>query len=75
MTARDEILGRVRTALAVPRDGNSVIAAEHAGIPREYQAASVLTAEERIELLCDRLLYALFTLHSLTPEHSPFDVL
>lgn len=55
MTARDEILGRVRTALAVPRDRISVIAAEHAAIPRDYQAASVLTAEERIELLCDRL--------------------
>lgn len=55
MSVRDEILGRVRTALATPRAEASAIAAEHAAILRDYQSASSLTSEERIELLCDRL--------------------
>ena len=55
MSVREEILGRVRTALATTRADAATIAAEHAALPRDYQAASSLTAEERIDLLCDRL--------------------
>jgi L-lactate dehydrogenase complex protein LldG len=55
MSVRDEILGRVRTALAAPRADAASIAAELAAIPREYQSTSSLSVEERIELLSDRL--------------------
>jgi L-lactate dehydrogenase complex protein LldG len=55
MSVRDEILGRVRSAVAAPRADSATIATEHAAIPRDYQTASSLTADERIDLLCDRL--------------------
>ncbi len=55
MSAREDILGRVRSALASPRAAAATIAVELAAIPREYQSTSSLTSEERIDLLCDRL--------------------
>ena len=55
MSVRDEILARVRTALAGPRLDAAGIAGQLAAIPREYQSASSLTSDERIELRCDRL--------------------
>ena len=48
MSARDEILERIRTALK-----DSPVAPE---IPREYRAASQLDEEALIELLVDRLI-------------------
>ncbi len=48
MSAREEILGRIRSAL---RDGP-----EAPQIPREYRASSGLDQEARIQLLVDRLI-------------------
>jgi len=53
MTAREEILSRIRTAL--PGDPLDP-AASHAAIPRAYNRAGTLTPEARIELFLDRLL-------------------
>src|SRR5688572_26255428 len=55
MSAREDILGRVRAALATPRADAAAIAAELAAIPRDFQTTSSLTVEERIELFFDRL--------------------
>jgi L-lactate dehydrogenase complex protein LldG len=55
MSARDDILRQVRAALAAPRADAAAISVELAAIPRDYQSASSMTSEERIELLCDRL--------------------
>lgn len=48
MSAKDEILGRIRTALA---DAPRVEA-----VPRDYRTTSSLSEEELIELLVDRLV-------------------
>jgi L-lactate dehydrogenase complex protein LldG len=69
MSVRDEILGRVRSALATPRVDAQTIAAQHAAIPRDYQTASTLTAEERIELLCDRLHDYDANVHRCAADH------
>jgi L-lactate dehydrogenase complex protein LldG len=53
MTAREEILSRIRTAL--PGDPLDP-AASHASIPRLYNRAGALTPEARLELFIDRLL-------------------
>ncbi len=53
MTAREEILSRIRTAL--PGDPLDP-AASHASIPRLYNRAGTLTREARLELFIDRLL-------------------
>jgi L-lactate dehydrogenase complex protein LldG len=53
MTAREEILSRIRTAL--PGDPLDP-AASHTAIPRAYNRAGTLTPEARLELFIDRLL-------------------
>jgi len=53
MTAREEILSRIRTAL--PGDPLDP-AASHGSIPRLYNRAGTLTREARLELFIDRLL-------------------
>jgi len=53
MTAREEILSRIRTAL--PGDPLDP-AGSHASIPRLYNRAGTLTREARLELFIDRLL-------------------
>lgn len=53
MTAREEILNRIRTAL--PGDPLDP-AASHAAIQRLYNRAGELTAQARLELFIDRLL-------------------
>src|ERR1700748_1877900 len=53
MTAREEILSRIRTAL--PGDPLDP-ASSHASIPRLYNRAGTLTREARLELFIDRLL-------------------
>lgn len=53
MTAREEILSRIRTAL--PGDPLHPTAS-HASIPRLYNRVGALTREARLELFIDRLL-------------------
>ncbi|HEU0121444.1 MAG TPA: lactate utilization protein C [Bryobacteraceae bacterium] len=53
MSAREEILGRIRAALPAGRD--AVRQAEYAEIDRQYQAAPVLPLEEKIALFRERL--------------------
>jgi L-lactate dehydrogenase complex protein LldG len=53
MTAREETLSRIRTAL--PGDPLHP-AASHAAIPRLYNRAGILSREARLELFIDRLL-------------------
>ncbi|HEY5331423.1 MAG TPA: LUD domain-containing protein [Acidobacteriaceae bacterium] len=53
MTAREEILSRIRTAL--PGDPLDP-AASHGSIPRLYNRTGTLTPEARLELFIDRLL-------------------
>jgi L-lactate dehydrogenase complex protein LldG len=53
MTAREEILSRIRTAL--PGDPLDP-AASHASIPRLYNRTGTLTPEARLDLFIDRLV-------------------
>jgi L-lactate dehydrogenase complex protein LldG len=55
VTARDEVLGRIRTALR--RDGGASAAAPPAGgaLPREYRTSGSLSPGERLDLLAQRL--------------------
>ncbi len=51
ISAREEILGRIRKAVGAPEGA----AAEWDGISREYRRGGVMSQEERLELLEDRL--------------------
>lgn len=53
MSARDEILGRIRAALPANRDSERVV--EYAAIERQYQAAAVLSQEDKVALFRERL--------------------
>jgi len=53
VTAREEILNRIRTALP---EAMGDVAASHAAIARPYQRLGTLSPEARLELFIDRLL-------------------
>ncbi|MCS6712608.1 LUD domain-containing protein [Brachybacterium sp. EF45031] len=76
MSAKEEILARVRTALAVPRRDEVIDAAD---VPRSYQRADdrqeTGTAPEKVrQVLVDRLEDYTATVHRTAPEDLPFTI-
>ena len=55
VSARDEVLRRIRTAIATPPAAEASIAAEWRDLPRDYKRAASLDREAILDMLEDRL--------------------
>jgi L-lactate dehydrogenase complex protein LldG len=55
VSARDEVLRRIRTAIATPPAAETSIAAEWRALPRDYKRAASLDREAILDMLEDRL--------------------